>query len=388
MFTSAQIKKLQIFLLLAIISCVVMISCTSSSNPPQFFPVQVSGKIGFIDNKGKLVIDAKFEAIDGIPTFSQEGLAAVKSNSKCGYIDTDGKTVISFQYDSCKQFSEGLALVGEAIETSKQENGRNILYKESRCNYIDKSGSKLVDLKKNGFGCDSGRFSDGLSKFEMNGKIGFMDKSGTMVIQPQFYDIPLPNINDRDRSIFSEGLALVLIRSETDPSDQKLGYIDKTGKVIISDKFATASSFSEGLAVVSYQEDRKIGGGKTGYIDTTGKIVIEPKFEISSPFSDGLAVFVVGKKAGYIDKTGKIVINPIYDAAFSFWEGLAAVKVNDKFGFIDKTGRIVIEPIYQRIYSLHKGISSFYNGLALVEDKDSKYGYIDKSGKYVWKPTK
>jgi hypothetical protein len=364
-----------------------MISCTSSSNPPQFFPVQVSEKIGFIDNKGKLVIDAKFESGGGAPVFSQEGLVAVRSNSKCGYIDADGKTIINFQYDTCKQFSEGLAFVKESIKTPKQENGRNMLYVEDICSYIDKSGSKVIDFKKNGFDCDSGTykhiFSEGLSTFQMKGKIGFMDKSGTMVIQPQFYAW-----GEDDGSKFSEGLALVLVRSETDPRDQKLSYIDKTGKVVFSASLVSADDFSEGLAGVRYQESGKTFGGKKGYIDITGKIVVEPKFESSSKFLDGLAIFTVGKKFGYIDKTGKIVINPIYDQAMLFSEGLAAVKVNDKYGFIDKTGRMVIEPTYQSVGFLIKDRRSFYNGLALVGDKDGAFGYIDKSGNYVWKPTK
>jgi len=389
MFISTQIKKLQIFLVLAIVSSIAIISCNSSNNLPQFFPVQISEKIGFINNQGKLVIDAKFEAtrIAGdAPVFSKEGLVAVRDNSKCGYIDTDGKIVISFQYDLCKQFSEGLAFVQETIKTPKQENGTTVSYQEERCSYIDKLGSKVIDFNKNGFDCSSdtykNTFSEGLSTFQMKGKIGFMDKSGKIIIQPQFYDF-----GGDDGPKFSEGLALV-ITSETDFRDRKVVYIDKTGKVIISANFAGADDFSEGLAGVRYLEaGKKLFGGK-GYIDTTGKIVIEPKFESSSKFLDGLASFTVGGKFGYIDKIGKIVVNPIYDQASLFSEGLAAVKVKDKFGFIDKTGRMVIEPTYQSVGSLHKDRRSFYNGLALVGDKDGAFGYIDKSGNYVWKPTK
>jgi hypothetical protein len=260
MFFSTRIKKLQIFLSLAIISYLVMISCTSTSNPPQFFPVQISEKIGFINNQGKLIIDAKFENGGGAPAFSTEGLVAVRYNSKCGYINTDGKTVIDFQYSSCKQFSEGLALVQERIEIPKVDNGRNIIYVQDKCSYIDKLGAKVIDFEKNGFDCTYKHiFSEGLSTFQMKGKIGFMDKSGTMVIQPQFYDW-----GEDDGAKFSEGLALVLIRSETDPRDQKLSYIDKSGKVIFSSNFVSADDFSEGLAGVRYQENGKALGGKKG----------------------------------------------------------------------------------------------------------------------------
>ena len=49
---------------------------------------------------------------------------------------------------------------------------------------------------------------------------------------------------------------------------------------------------------------------------------------------------------------------------------------------------MVIEPSYQSVGYLLKDRRSFYNGLALVGDKDNAFGYIDKSGNYIWKPTK
>jgi hypothetical protein len=45
--------------------------------------------------------------------------------------------------------------------------------------------------------------------------------------------------------------------------DGKYGYIDKTGKIVIKPQFDFAESFSEGLAWVSIS-------GKDGYINKTG----------------------------------------------------------------------------------------------------------------------
>lgn len=366
MFISTLIKKLQIFLPLAIISCLVIISCTSSANDSYLFPVRVSGKIGYINTQGKLVIDTKFDAIGArTNNFTLDELAAVDFDKKCGYINKTGKKIIDFRYDACFDFSEGLALVMEG------SNDEPI--------YIDKLGNTLIDFKKLGFKFPRSaslesqplNFSEGLSSFQMTGnegKVGFIDKTGKIVVPAQF-DFA---------SKFSEGFSLVL------SNDNGLGFIDKTGKVVINLRsldIKSAGYFSEGLAAVSK-------GGKWGYIDTTGKIVIAPQFDAPGIFLDGLAQFKVGKKWGYIGKSGNIVINPIYDGTELFTEGLAAVKVNDKYGFIDKTGRMVIEPTYQSVGSLHKDRRSFYNGLALVGDKDGAFGYIDKSGNYVWKPTK
>ena len=50
---------------------------------------------------------------------------------------------------------------------------------------------------------------------------------------------------------------------------RKYGYIDKSGKVVIEPQFDYVRDFSEGLAVV--EKD-----GKWGVIDKNGKVVIEP----------------------------------------------------------------------------------------------------------------
>lgn len=67
-----------------------------------------------------------------------------------------------------------------------------------------------------------------------------------------------------------------------------------------------SGDFSEGLAVVEKN-------GKMGYIDKTGKIVIEPKYDAAYPFIDGRAAVQIEFKAGFIDRTGRETIPMIYE---------------------------------------------------------------------------
>jgi ABC-type Fe3+-citrate transport system substrate-binding protein len=46
---------------------------------------------------------------------------------------------------------------------------------------------------------------------------------------------------------------------------------------------------------------------KIGYIDKTGKVVVQLQFDYIDSFSDGLAKVDVSNRYGYIDKTGKYV---------------------------------------------------------------------------------
>ncbi len=84
---------------------------------------------------------------------------------------------------------------------------------------------------------------------------------------------------------------------------EKYGFIDRTGKMVIAPQFDDAQSFSEGLAPVKV-------GKKWGYINNVGSYVIYPQFDFASVFNDGLApVNVEFGIYGYIDKNGKIVID-------------------------------------------------------------------------------
>jgi len=99
------------------------------------------------------------------------------------------------------------------------------------------------------------------------------------------------------RGDFSEGLAVV-----RDYND-KYGFIDQTGKLVIPCQWKDAFSFSEGLAAVKDTND------KWGFIDKTGKLVIPCQWEVVlEGFHQGLVEVVdADGKRHYIDKTGKIV---------------------------------------------------------------------------------
>ena len=194
---------------------------------------------------------------------------------------------------------------------------------------------------------------------KITSKYGFkVESTGEIIISPKY---------DHDPNVawwhFNEGLARVNLNG-------KFGFIDKTGKEVIPLIYNDVYDFSEGLARVEFDNC------DYGYIDKTGKVVITCEdYDDVDDFSEGLAPVELDDQYGYIDKTGKEVIPCIYDYAWSFCEGLASVKLNEKWGFIDKTGKEVIPCIYERS-------TSFINGLAGVK-LNEKWGFIDKTGKEI-----
>jgi hypothetical protein len=365
-----------------------------------------SGRYGFIDMAGKFVLEHRFEEAGNC----SNGLIAVKlgcaenwtgPDTGCqGYVDKTGKMIIPPVFETATDFSEGLAFVWCP--------GSGCVPVAGVC-FIDKKGKEVIDEYL--YGSMSHRFSEGFCPscvWPENGvlrKHGFMDKTGRLVVEPQFDGV----------GNFSEGLAAVV-------KDHMVGFVDKNGKVVIEIRFPYSDfppiffpSFSEGLAGVCSDD------GKYGFIDKTGQFVIEPKFDDVWPFLHGLAVVKVGDKWGYIDRTGgfvfkpvceeiqkkqedslfavsvnlypfekdakwgyrtydkKVIIKPRFDKAEEFEENLARVVVDGKQGLIDEKGNYVVKPEFDEISS------SFTEGFAAVRMK-GKWGFIDRTGKVVTKP--
>ncbi len=78
----------------------------------------------------------------------------------------------------------------------------------------------------------------------------------------------------------------------------KWGFVDRTGKEVVKPKYNSAWNFSEGLSAVQL-------GDKMGCIDKTGKIVIELKYDYVWDFSEGLAEVELGDKKGWVTLEGK-----------------------------------------------------------------------------------
>lgn len=138
--------------------------------------------------------------------------------------------------------------------------------------------------------------------------------------------------------------------------------------------FSSIGAFKDGLAKVS-----KGPGGfddKWGYINTDGKIVVPLKYEEAKDFSNGFACVTISNKNGFVNRNGKLVVPLIYDFASSFSEGLAVVGKKGLFGCIDTTGKIVVPIKYDFIHDFHEGIASF-------KDTKGKSGFIDKAGKSI-----
>lgn len=104
---------------------------------------------------------------------------------------------------------------------------------------------------------------------------------------------------------------------------------------------------------------------KYGYKDASGKVIIAPKYDLAYPIEEGMAAVKLNGKYGYINQDGKEIIPPKYEKTWKFMGGFAAVKSGDKFGFIDQIGNEVVPAIYEEAYNYHGACC--YKGMAHVK---------------------
>jgi hypothetical protein len=205
---------------------------------------------------------------------------------------------------------------------------------------------------------------------------GFIDKSGTLIVDfSKFKPKPLA-IGD-----YSEELAPIKLATGIE-------WLDKTGKIAFEKPFRNVATFSDGKAAFSV--GKSDSDERWGYINTKGDIVVKPIYTTANKFSEGAAAVRLapdtkyGKNAGrwcYIDDTGKQIIDQTFDKAEPFTEGLASVTLNGRMGCITRSGHFVVPPMYDVVYAANEGLIVAAQGNGLSGPSSAQQlDYFDKAG--------
>lgn len=201
-------------------------------------------KWGFIDVHGNVVIKPQF---DSVRNFS-EGLASVKIGDYWGYINESGEIVIpprwrestidSGYLPTVDDFRDGLAIVIERVTWAVINDSNYYFY---TCGYINTKGEYVIQPKSRE---QCGYFSEGFARTQV--------------------DISSEEYKDKIKSGEWSG---------------SYGFIDKKGDWAIKPKFSTAGDFINGFAPVDWFTEQ--GGIKPVFIDTKGNKVRSVKVDKS-----------------------------------------------------------------------------------------------------------
>ena len=262
---------------------------------------------------------------------------------------------------------------------------------DGKWGYIDKSGTIVVKATYN----SAGHFIEGMAKVaKINDRdeylYGFIDVTGREVIPPKFvivsdFDGGSARVKIREKYFYLLKNGTVLTRNAFDDvyaatngmsifkQGDKFGYADADGNIVLSARFTRAYNFSEdGFAVVSTNEGRRL---EYGIITKRGTFLVEPEYTGVKHFVEGFSALKDGSKWNVIDSKGLLVSDDKFEAVGEFSNGLINVKKGGKWGFINSAGEIIIPFEYNIADKFSKGLAIVGNG--------KLYGYINKAGEAV-----
>ena len=332
-------------------------------------------------------------------------------NRKYGVINRNGDEVLPCMYDYIGFFSKGL----------------NKVEKDDKWGVVDHNGNEIIPCVYDSLGSS---FRDGHIYAKLNGKYGFINLKGEIIIPFKYDDIhdwSWVNNNDYWYRYFSEsGIAIVSVRS-SGPSVYKYGLVTKDGKeifpcsfskrpyIILKDQVCLIDNkdrlfivYPDGqYRALKYQGVGRLKGGLAyvkyndlyGYIDENLNEVIPCIYESVGRCSQNhLFIVCKNKNYGVIDKEGKEIIPFKYNRLIAWGSGLlkAAIYENDnymraKWGVITEDGREIIPCIYSRIGS-QSSDEDYDECLNFVDEKiipvekretNYKWGYVDMEGNEI-----
>lgn len=252
---------------------------------------------------------------------------------------------------------------------------------------INAKGEIIGD--QNGYDYVDYAFGDKLLAVMQNGKVGYVNRQGEMIIPAIYDDLIDPEMKYDETWANADGKYGIVVAK-----DGKYGIINYKNEIVLPFDYDELDAF-DASGTGLYFMYNKIGKGEDAYnelrewgiINTTGKrINLTGRYgHTIGAFAgyDGLNENLLGvydeksNKYGYIDKEGNEVIAPQYDEIRSFSEGLAGVLKGDMWGFIDKDNNTIIPFQYPdagvmraSVNGMGAGMFVFYDGVAEVSTEN------------------
>jgi hypothetical protein len=175
----------------------------------EFFRVWVNGKSGTMDTTGKWIVPPLYTEM----TLFIHGRARAKKDSLYGFLDDHGNTLIPFAFEEVYgEFYNGLA--------GFRRNGK--------WGFIDTTGKVVIEPKYD----EIRRFESSITGVKLNGKWGFINRKGKLVVDYQYDAVGHEWYDDGTVEVGRNG---------------KIGYIDERGKEVIPLEYTKSWGFSSGL---------------------------------------------------------------------------------------------------------------------------------------------
>lgn len=182
-------------------------------------------------------IHTTFKADEYICT---ENKIIIRKDGLYGLIDYDGNEIIKCNFKAINDFSEGMAYAksDQGEEYFIDINGNKVVNYTGKFTKYDYKTEKRKEKNSTTSHSvsNSPSFSEGLAPFKSNERIGFINKNGEVVIPAQYKNV----------GPFTDGYAIV-----QDEQSQKYGMINKSGNIVLPCIYEACNYSTKGYAIVT-----------------------------------------------------------------------------------------------------------------------------------------
>lgn len=296
-------KKVQHLLIALVAVCFCLLPLSAQNTNGKLEPFVSFDKIGFLNEDGKIVIPAQFQAYspwkDDVHRLEKGGKWALFDNASGQWLTPIGK------YDGIEKPFDGFAIVREGD-----------LY-----GLINMQGEEVVPVSYPAIGIINGHYF----YQDKEEKMGLVLPSGELLPGKEGGMVGFGD--NRYTFLVTDGVCRVL---------------DRQGEHEFSFACDSIGFFSED--VLPFYKKKKWGAMR---ID--GSVVFSPKYQKIAHFEGGMCGVVKDDRWGYVDKSGKLAIPNKYEngMAFDNYSQITAVKWKGKWGLVDRTGKEVEKFAYE-----------------------------------------
>lgn len=264
-----------------------------------------TGLYGYMDGKGKVIIDPKYKYATDFQYLLNDYAQAYDENETVTIIDKEGKEYLPF---------------GEYKLVALPKNELIIFEDESgKLGVVNLEGERILEPKYDKIEINK----EGTIAVILDNKYGVFDKDGKVIL-----DIAYDYIFQVEDSIIVK-------------KGDKSGLFNLKGEEVIPTIYEEVQ-IAHSVGKYEWEIFNAVNNeGKIAFFDNNGKQLTDFLYDEISPGRDGLIPVLKGDKWGYIDVKGEIAIPLEFDYASSFSDGDAEVEVNGEWKFINKKGEFI-----------------------------------------------
>lgn len=207
-------------------------SILNTDNENYYITIDNDGFYGIIDKDNKELIENKYNYLEYL---YEDYFIAAKEDGYLGVINTTDDTLVEFKYEVLQKIDNTNVLEAKILKENKSE-----LYSKDLEKVFSSNNATIS------------KANDYIIAYYM--------------LQPEYFDFDGKKLENKD--IFKDNQLLA------DKSDDKWGFVDKNGNVVVDYQYDAVTEFNEyGFAGICKEN-------KWGIVDANGNIVQEPTYKI------------------------------------------------------------------------------------------------------------